>query len=95
MKYFDWDKEKNERLKLEREVSFEDIVAAIESGGLLKVIEHPNIKQYPNQKIYIVKIDNYAYVVPFIEDEEKRFLKTIFPSRKATKKYLIERREEK
>lgn len=93
MKYIDWDKKKNEQLKQEREISFEDILNTIEEGNLLDIVEHPNKNRYPNQKIFIVTINDYAYLVPFVEDEEKIFLKTIIPSRKATKQYIIERRE--
>lgn len=82
-------------MKLEREVSFEEVVDAIEEGRLLDVIEHPNKKKHPGQKELVVEIDEYAYVVPFVEDENKVFLKTIFPSRKATRKYLLERRDNK
>ena len=89
MKYFDWNKKKNELLKLERDISFEEVYIAIESGGLLEVVAHPNTKRYSNQKMFVVNINNYVYLVPFVEDEEKIFLKTIIPSRKATKKYLI------
>jgi uncharacterized DUF497 family protein len=92
MKYIDWNKEKNEQLKKERELSFEDIFIAIEEGNLLDIIEHPSKNRYPNQKVFIVAINNYAYLVQFVEDEEKIFLKTIIPSRKATKQYIIERR---
>ena len=88
MKYFDWSPTKNEQLKTERNVLFEDIVFAIEHGELLDIIEHPNKKKYPNQKIFIVKINNYVYLVPFVEDENIIFLKTIIPSRKMTLKYL-------
>lgn len=91
MKYFDWSKEKNELLKAEREISFEDVVNAIEEGYLLAITEHPNKVRYPNQKIFVVNIDNYAYLVPFVEDENKVFLKTIIPSRIATKKYLLKK----
>lgn len=87
MKFIDWDKTKNEKLLQERGISFEDIVVLIQEGKVLEVIDHPNQKRYPNQKIFIVMLDNYAYVVPFVEDEEKFFLKTIIPSRKMTKKY--------
>jgi len=90
VKYFDWGEKKNKKLKVEREVSFEDVVVAIGNGQVLDIISHPNKKCYPNQKIFIVNINEYAYLVPFVEDEEKVFLKTIIPSRKATKKYLIE-----
>jgi len=89
MKYFDWDSQKNAKLKIERDVCFEDVLIAIENGNVLDIVEHPNKKRYPNQKIFIVNINNYAYLVPFAEDEEKVFLKTIIPSRKATKKYII------
>ncbi|HEY5601353.1 MAG TPA: BrnT family toxin [Patescibacteria group bacterium] len=88
MKYFDWDERKNELLKELREVSFEDIQIAVESGRVLDDIEHPNKKRYLNQRILVVEIERYAYYVPYIEDEDKIFLKTIFPSRRATKKYL-------
>jgi len=87
MKYFDWDVDKNKKLIKERKVIFEDVLIAIEEGRLLDIIEHPNQK-YSNQKIFIVQILDYAYLVPFVEDEEKIFLKTIIPSRKATKKYI-------
>lgn len=83
-----WNEEKDKLLKLERRISFDDAVKAIESGGLLVTEEHPNKEKYRNQKIYIVNIENYAYLVPFVEDAEKIFLKTVYPSRRATKKYL-------
>lgn len=89
VKYFDWNEEKNRILKMEREVGFEDVLIAIESGNLLDTLNQPNKKRYLNQKIFVVNINNYIYLVPFVEDEEKVFLKTIIPSRKATKKYLI------
>lgn len=88
MKYFSWNEEKNELLKEEREISFEDIVFYIEQGFLLDVLEHPNQEKYKGQKIFVVQIDEYAYLVPFVEDEHEIFLKTIIPSRKATRKYL-------
>jgi len=88
MKYYDWDEEKNEILKKERGISFEIIVSQIELGKLLAIIKHPNSEKYYNQKIFIVEFENYAYLVPFVEKEEKVFLKTIIPSRKATKIYL-------
>lgn len=93
MKYLDWDEEKNKKLKAERDISFEDVVIAIDSGGLLDIIGHPNQKKYPNQNVLVVNIGNYAYLVPFVEDSQKYFFKTIFPSRKMTKKYLVERRQ--
>ena len=88
MKYFDWNVDKNEKLKKERKISFETIVSQIELGKLLDILEYPNKKKYKNQRIYIIEYEDYAYLVPFVEDEEKVFLKTIIPSRKATKKYL-------
>ena len=88
MKYFDWNEEKNGKLKTERHISFEIIVSQIELGHLLDIIEHPNKEQYKNQNIFIVEYENYVYLVPFVESEDKIFLKTIIPSRKATKLYL-------
>ena len=91
MKYFDWNREKNELLKSERVISFEDVVDAIMEGRILGKEDHSNKKKYPSQKIYILEIGEYVYLVPFVEDDEKIFLKTIIPSRKATKKYLIKK----
>ena len=88
MKYFEWNEEKNEKLKRERNISFETIVSQIELGHLIDIIEQPNKMKYKNQNIYVVEYENYAYLVPFVEDADKVFLKTIIPSRKATKKYL-------
>lgn len=93
MKYYDWSEEKNNKLKAEREIGFEDIVVAIDEGGLRDILIRPDSGQYPNQKIFIVAVSGYAYLVPFVEDEEKVFLKTIIPSRKATRKYIIEIKE--
>lgn len=75
-------------LKEERGVSFESIVVAIESGGLLDILAHPNQSKYPRQRVLVVSCDNYVYLVPFVEEEEYFFLKTIIPSRKATRDYL-------
>ena len=91
MKHFDWDKSKNKWLKAERGVCFEDVIQALNEGNELARISHPNKKMYPDQKMIIVNLENYTYMVPFIENEEKVFLKTIIPSRKMTKKYLIEK----
>jgi hypothetical protein len=88
MKPYDWNDEKNEWLQRERGVAFEDIVFHLAQGGLLDTIEHPNQQQYPGQKIFIVNVEGYAYLVPFVEDDEMIFLKTIIPSRKMTKQYL-------
>jgi uncharacterized DUF497 family protein len=84
---YDWNNEKNEILKEQRNVSFEQVVLHIEKGDLLDVLEHPNKDKYPNQKIIIIKIIDYIYVVPFVEKENVRFLKTIIPNRKLNKKY--------
>ncbi|MCD6134494.1 MAG: BrnT family toxin [Candidatus Omnitrophica bacterium] len=91
MKLFDWDEEKNKRLKRDRGISFEEVVFYIANGFVLDIVLHPNQNKYPNQKMFIVNIDNYAYLVPFIENNEIIYLKTIIPSRKATKKYLRRR----
>lgn len=90
MKEIHWNEEKNEWLKRERGIGFEDIVAALKTEKFLDAMDHPNQKKYPNQKIFVVeKIRQYAYLVPFVSDKEKIFLKTIFPNRKATKNYTI------
>ena len=89
MKYFEWSEKKNEWLKAERGIGFEEAIIALTEGKLLEILFHTNQKKYHSQNIYVVEIDKYAYLVPFVEDEEKVFLKTIFPSRKATKKYII------
>ena len=93
MQYYDWNESKNKLLKETRNISFEDIVSAIKNDKLLDLVEHPNSKKYSNQKMFIVEIDDYAYIVPFVEDEVKYFLKTIYPSREATKIYLDKERE--
>lgn len=88
MKPFDWSEAKNNTLKAERLVSFEDVLTAIDEGRLLDTIVHPNNLKYKNQKVYVIEIEDYVYLVPYVEDSEKIFLKTIIPSRKATRKYL-------
>ena len=88
MKYFDWDEDKNNKLKKTRDVSFEEIVLAISNNQILDILVHPNKEKYPNQKMFVIELFNYAYLVPFVEDKEKYFLKTIYPSRDATMKYL-------
>jgi uncharacterized DUF497 family protein len=89
MKTFGWDEDKNQKLKAERGISFEQVVFCIENDMLLDVIEHPNPEKYNKQKIYVIEINNYAYLVPFVDQNDTRFLKTIFPSRKYSKLYLI------
>ena len=88
MKVFRWDNEKNELLKQNRGVCFEEVVILMEREDVIETIEHPNQDKYPGQKIAIVLIDGYAYLVPYIQESEEIFLKTIIPSRKATKKYV-------
>ncbi len=88
MKHYTWNPEKNMTLKRERNISFEEIVFHIEQGDEIDIYEHPNQDLYKEQKISVIIIDNYAYLVPFVESETEIFLKTIIPSRKAAKKYL-------
>ncbi len=88
MKYLTWNKRKNEQLKKDRNISFEIVSYLIESKQVLDIIKHPNEDKYPNQRIFVVLYNNYVWLVPFVEDEEQIFLKTIIPNRKATKKYL-------
>ncbi|HJW81666.1 MAG TPA: hypothetical protein VJ396_05420 [Acidiferrobacterales bacterium] len=89
MKTFRWNPQKNELLKADRDISFEDVILAIESGGLLDVVEHPNSARYPNQGVFVVAIASYVYLVPHIEEPGYVFLKTIIPSRKATRDYRM------
>lgn len=88
MKQFAWDPEKNKLLIKTRGISFEQVVFSIQNGKLLTILRHPNVKKYGNQRLFVVNIDGYAYVVPFIENEKTVFLKTVFPSRKLTKELL-------
>ncbi len=88
MKAIRWNSEKNERLLQERGVCFEQVLLILEQSEVLDVIEHPSQRKYPGQRQFIVEIDGYAYLVPFVEDESKIFLKTMIPNRKATEKYL-------
>jgi uncharacterized DUF497 family protein len=88
MRLFKWNVEKNEVLAKERGITFEEIVERIESGARVFEVDHPNRMKYPNQKILIVDVEGYAYMVPFVKDEQEYFLKTIIPSRKATRKHL-------
>jgi len=91
MKPFDWNRQKSTILRSSRGIGFEEVVNAINEGHILAVIEHPNKHKYPNQKIYIIDFDDYIYCIPFIEDNEKIFLKTIYPSRKYTNKFSKEK----
>jgi len=86
-KIYNWNADKNQLLVLERGISFERVIFEISIGNELAVLEHPNQEKYPGQKILIVQVDDYVYAVPFVETETEIFLKTIIPSRKATRKY--------
>ncbi len=88
MKPFRWAPAKNELLKHERGVSFEEITVAVEAGGLLEIVPHPSPARYPRQSIMVVEVAGYAYLVPFVEEQECFFLKTIIPSRKATRDFI-------
>ena len=88
MKPYRWPPAKNEKLQAERGLTFEQLVVAIESGGLLDVVNHPNPRKYPRQLVFVVEVEGYVYLVPFVEEVEYYFLKTIIPSRKATRLYL-------
>ena len=89
---FDWNQEKNEQLVAQRGISFERVVSAIERGGLVDVLNHPNQQRYPGQMIYVVDVEQYLYLVPLVTDTDgTRFLKTIIPSRKATRDRLRRR----
>ena len=85
---FRWNHQKNETLKVQRNMSFEEIVLAIEADGLLDELRHPNPERYPNQSVFVVALDDYVYLVPYIEELDYYFLKTVIPSRKATRDYL-------
>lgn len=88
MKDIRWDLSKNEKLKSERDVSFEAVLVSIQQGNVLDDLIHPDREKYPNQRLMVVKIREYAYLVPYVETDTEIFLKTIIPSRKAMKKYL-------
>lgn len=94
MKRIEWDIDKNIELQLERNLSFEAIVIAIELRKLIEIVPHPS-SQYPHQQIMVVEIENYLVLVPFVEDEEKIFFKTAFRSRKANKKHQRRQKHEK
>ncbi len=87
---FDWNPEKNEWLKEKRGISFEIIIFHLSQGDLWKIADHSHQKRYPGQKIYFVRVDDYIYLVPHLKEEKKVFLKTIIPSRKATRDYKRE-----
>jgi uncharacterized DUF497 family protein len=88
MKVFRWDNEKNEWLKQNRGVCFEEVVILMEREDVLEIVDHPNQTKYPGQKIATVRLGDYAYLVSYIQESDEIFLKTIIPSRKATNKYV-------
>jgi uncharacterized DUF497 family protein len=92
MRVFRWDNEKNEWLKKKRGVCFEEVVILLEREDVLEVVDHPDQNKYPRQKIATVKIGDYAYLIPYVQENDEIFLKTIIPSRKATNKYVREKK---
>ena len=91
MKTFKWDEKKNKKLKKEQNVSFEQVIFLVENGCVIDIINHPNQITYSNQKVYIILIQDCVHLVPFVDSQNERFLKTIIPSRKATKEYIEKR----
>ena len=93
---FDWDEEKNALLRRTRGVSLEHIVSAIEDGDVADVLKHPGPDRYPDQRVYLVILQDYVFVVPFVRDDEsdRVFLKTVYPSRTFTKRYLRQESED-
>ena len=92
MKQYAWDPDKNQRLKAERDISFEEIIFHIQHGDEVDIFDHPNQERYPGQKVSVVIVEDYAYLVPYAESDTQIFLKTIIPSRKATKQYIGDRK---
>ena len=90
--YFEFNYEKNNKLLKERGIGFEQIIALIERDYVLDTIPHKNQDQYPSQRVYVIDVDNYCYLVPHVIDGKEIFLKTIIPSRKATRDYIKKRR---
>lgn len=90
MKPINWNSTKNQQLIAERGISFEDVVFYLQQGELLDDIEHPNEEKYSHQRVFVINIDDYVYLVPYVENRKEIFLKTVIPSRKATKQYLGE-----
>ncbi len=88
MKSINWNVDKDQQLARERGISFEDVIIYIQRGDILDIVEHPNRERYPGQRMFVLNIDEYVYLVPYVECREEIFLKTIIPSRKATREYL-------
>ncbi len=87
MKTIRWDPDKNDELKFERGISFEEVLYHIEQGSVIDIAEHPNQEKYPGQQIYVIRMRDYVYLVPFVETDDELFLKTIIPSRTAVKEH--------
>ncbi len=87
MSQFDFDPEKSALLRKNRGIGFEEIIVLIEAGHIRRIIDHPNAAKYPHQKMYYVEIDDYIYAIPTVRNDDIVFLKTIYPSRKATRTY--------
>lgn len=90
MKPINWNAEKNQQLIEERGISFEDVVFYLQTGALIDDIKHPNEEKYSNQRIFVIDVEGYIHLVPYVENTKEIFLKTVIPSRKATKQYLGE-----
>ena len=88
MSEFNWDDKKNELLEKTRGVCFENVVVCIQNGDVLDVIRHPNRERYPGQNIIVLNMTGYVWLVPYVKSKGVRFLKTVIPSRKATREYL-------
>ena len=88
MKPINWSSEKNRQLIKERNISFENVIFCLQNNALLDDMSHPNREKYPHQRVFVVAIDDYVYLVPYVESEDEIFLKTVIPSRKATKNYM-------
>ncbi|WP_422448555.1 MULTISPECIES: hypothetical protein [unclassified Endozoicomonas] len=88
MKCFNWNPDKNQQLISQRDKSFEEIIFHIQSGDLLDDITHPNTVDYPHQRVFVVNVQGYVWLVPYVENEKEIFLKTLIPSRKFTRDYL-------
>lgn len=91
---FQFDRDKDAKLREERGVSFEQVISILQENKMLDILEHPNKKKYSHQKVYVVELNNYIYLVPFVKNGNVIFLKTIIPNRKATRIYLKEVIEE-
>lgn len=88
---FEYDPEKDQKLRQERNISFDEIIMLIHEGKLIDILDHPNQSQYAKQKIYVLDVDGYVWLIPYVQNDNRIFLKTAFPSRKHTKQYIRER----